>query len=64
MKMSDITSMPGLDVVMGPQFTSQGFKPEREFGKYRLRNKTAHGVARKAKNKAARASRKLNRQRT
>lgn len=63
MKMSDISAMIGLAALMGRQFTSSGFKPECESGKYRLRNKTAHGVARKAKNKAARASRKQNRQR-
>lgn len=63
MKMSDISAMIGLAALMGPQSTPSGFKPEREFGLNRLRNKTMHGVARKAKNKAARASRKLNRQR-
>ena len=60
MNRSDVAAFLGLATL----FTGGGSgRSKEETQKYYLRNKTAHGRARKAKNKAARASRKLNRQR-
>lgn len=57
MKPSDVAAMLGMAALMMPS----GVVDSGSERSYRLRNKTAHGRMRKAKNKQARASRKRNR---
>lgn len=60
MKLGDVLASMALAAEVMP---FDGGKKSGE-NPYRLRNKTAHGIARKAKNKAAKASRKRNRQKS
>ena len=61
MNKSDVAGLLALGAALGFS-QDQGYFPAKHGeNPYRLRNKTAHGIARKAKNKAARKSRLRNR---